>query len=198
MRRIFQYIQRWANIYLTTIPGNYQARKLEILKNLFEVVNNFLMDSGEEYWLDFGTLLGYHREGGIIPHDIDVDFSMMEKSYDKVVKIMHKLPRAYKFYDTSYRHNGPKLYISYKGFDADVYFYQEIGDEVRSTEKTKWPNERQLIPKNLIIPLTTAEFLNQKTFVPKNPKAYLEYVYGYLGKDGMRNKQTGLWEKKSI
>lgn len=195
MRRIFQYIQRWANIYLSTIPGNYQAKKLKILEDLFHVVNEFLISSGEEYWLDFGTLLGYHREGGIIPHDIDIDFSMLEKSYPQVLKIKNKLPRGFQFYDTSSRHNGPKLYISYKGFDADIYFYHEIGDEIRSTEKTKWANEMQLIPKELVMPISEAEFLNRKTSVPVNPQRYLEYVYGYLGNDGTRDKETGFWKR---
>ena len=38
--------------------------------------------SGINYWMDFGTLLGMTREGKIMEHDDDVDFSVLEGSYD--------------------------------------------------------------------------------------------------------------------
>ena len=72
-----------------------------------------LHQSGELYWLDFGTLLGYHRTGGIIPHDIDIDVAMMEQSYKAICAMKDKMPKGLRFYDTSSNHEGPKIYFSY-------------------------------------------------------------------------------------
>ena len=72
--RLQQYFLRVFHVYGKALPGNYTKKKLENIKELFVVANDFLRATEVEYWMDFGTLLGYHRESGIIPHDIDVDF----------------------------------------------------------------------------------------------------------------------------
>lgn len=193
--RIKQYLARFFYVYCLTWPGRYRTKKLAILRELFAGGAQFLNDTGEEYWLDFGTLLGYHREGDIIPHDIDVDFAMHEKSYKMVLAKRQLLPKGFSFYDTSHRHRGPKLYLNYKGFDADIYFYEDLGDAVRSYENTSWPNEKREIPKTLIYPLTSASLFDKKIEVPAHTEEYLRYIYGYLGSDGRRNLKTGFWEK---
>lgn len=198
MRRLCQYLQRWANIYLTTLPGYYRDRKVEILRDFFKKINGVLMETGEEYWLDFGTLLGHYRGEGIIPHDIDIDFGMHERSYQKILNIKSRLPRKIKIFDTSKNHRGPKIYFSYKGFDADIYFYEDLGDTIRSYENSHYPNETSEIPRTLVFPLTKSTHLNQQTLIPADAKAYLTHVYGYLGKDAVRDKHTGYWKKKSV
>ena len=59
-------------------------------KMLFKVVE-LLEEENVEYWLDFGTLLGLARDGGIIEWDEDVDISVWQTSYDKLEKIKPKL-----------------------------------------------------------------------------------------------------------
>lgn len=193
--RIKQYLTRFFHVYFLTLPGWYRDKKLAILRDLFVGSAQFLNDIGEEYWMDFGTLLGYYRERDIIPHDIDVDFAMHEKSYRNVLSKKHLLPKGFSFYDTSHRHRGPKLYLNYKGFDADIYFYEDLGDSVRSYENTKWPNEKREIPKALIYPLKSVNLFDKKISVPVLIEEYLRYIYGYLGSNGRRNLKTGFWEK---
>ena len=193
MIRLTQYIKRIANVVLFAMPGHYQKRKLEILEEMYRLSISVLKKSGEPFWLDFGTLLGYHRSGGIIPHDIDIDLAMMESSYEAVKKLKNQLPRGLKFYDTSSNHEGPKVYFSYKGYDFDVFFYQDCNETVRSYVEALYPNERQHIPKNLIWPLKEDTFLGEKITVPADTKGYLELMYGYLGTGGNRDKTTGLW-----
>ncbi len=168
---------------------------MALLRELYQYSVDFMNQTGEEYWLDFGTLLGYQREKGIIAHDIDVDFGMHEKSYQKVLSQKHLLAKKVKFYDSSHRHRGPKLYFNYKGFDVDIYFYEDLGDAVRNYENTRWPNERREVPKDLVYPLQGVNFLGKKSLIPAQPKEYLEYIYGYLGTDSKRNRDTGFWEK---
>ena len=191
--RIYQYLQRIANVVLFALPGQYQKRKLQILEEMYTLSISVLKQSGEEFWLDFGTLLGYHRTGGIIPHDIDVDVAMKESSYEKVKKLKEQMPKGLRFYDTSANHDGPKVFFSYKGYDFDVFFYQDHEETVRSFVEATYPNERQHIPKKLIWPLKNDTFLGSEVQVPCDTKGYLELMYGYLGTGGSRDKTTGLW-----
>lgn len=193
--RVSQYIQRFIHVYFFWIFGFAQKRKVIVLEELYQYSVDFLNQVGEEYWLDFGTLLGFHREGGIIPHDIDADFGMHEKSYERVIANKHLLSPKVKFYDTSHRHRGPKFYFNYKGFDVDIYFYEDLGNAVRNYENTSWPNERREISKELVYPLQPIKFLGKASMIPAKPKAYLEYIYGYLGTDSKRDQETGFWEK---
>lgn len=193
--RASQYIKRFIHVYIFAVFGTHQQRKMKVLTELYQYSVDFLNTVGEEYWLDFGTLLGYHREGGIIPHDIDADFGMHEKSYKKVLANKSRLSPKVKFYDSSHRHRGPKLYFNYKGFDVDIYFYEDLGDAVRNYEDTSWPNERREMPKEIVYPLQDVNFLGKTCLIPSKSKEYLEYIYGYLGIDAKRNQQTGFWEK---
>lgn len=192
MLRTIQYLKRVANIYLTTWPGSYQKKKLKILEELYKISAQTLNTSGEEFWLDFGTLLGYHRESGIIPHDIDVDFAMHESSYNAIVNLK-AIPKNLKLYDTTSKHNGPKMYFNYKGFDVDIYFYQDLGEKLKSYEKSHFPNERQEIPKELVYPLREIELFGEKGFVPAKTEDYLKFIYGYIGRNGTRDQKTGFW-----
>ena len=193
MIRLSQYLKRFANVVLFAFPGQYRKRRLEILEEMFRLCIGALKSTGEPYWLDFGTLLGYHRTGGIIPHDIDIDIAMMEKSYESVTQLKNKMPKGVRFYDTSKNHEGPKIYFSYKGFDFDIFFYADEGETVRSFVEAKYPNERQHIPKELIFPLKVDNFLGEEINAPANTLEYLKLMYGYLGTAGWRDQETGLW-----
>ncbi len=197
MLRLIQYLKRIANVVLFALPGKYRARKLQILEEMYRLSIDVLKKTGEPFWLDFGTLLGYHRTGGIIPHDIDIDLAMMESSYQKVKGLKTDLPKGLKFYDTSQNHEGPKIYFSYKGYDFDVFFYEDEGESVRSYVEASYPNERQHIPKSLIFPLKEDTFLGRNIAVPKDTLGYLEMMYGYLGTGGWRDQKTGLWHPPS-
>lgn len=87
----------------------------------------------------------------------------------------------------------PKLYMSYKGFDIDIYFYQEKGDEIQSTEDSYFESERQWISKSLVFPLKETLFFGKKVKVPNEIERYLKTIYGYIGTKGKRDMKTGFW-----
>lgn len=193
MIRLSQYIQRIANVILFALPGQYRKRKIYVLEEMYRLSIALLKETGEPFWLDFGTLLGYHRSGGIIPHDVDIDIAMMESSYQKISELKNKMPRGLKFYDTSANHEGPKVYFSYKGYDFDIFFYEEKDQTIRTFVEADYPNERQYIPMELVFPLKEDDFLGVNITVPNDTKGYLELMYGYLGTGGSRDQETGLW-----
>ena len=194
--RIWQYLQRIIHVYFSAIPGQYENKKLKHLRYAYQEVNRFLHQANVDYWLDFGTLLGFYRENDILPHEIDVDFGVHEKYFDTIISLKNKLPTPFRLFDTSQNHRGPKIYISYKGFDIDLYFYEDNRDLLRSYEQTKFPSESSPLKRNMVFPLTETTFLNEKTFVPSMVKEYLEHYYQYLGRDAVRDMTTGYWKKK--
>lgn len=189
LRRIKEYTQRY---FYTSIF--YPASKKEILWDLFVETNRFLADLNIEYWANFGTLLGFHREQDIIEHDVDIDFGCDDQLNELIWSNKNKLSAGFKLYDSSSRHLGPKFYISYKGFDADIYFYKNEDDHLHTYEKTDWGNYTRSIPTKLVYPLQELNVRNIKTLVPKNAEEYLKFIYGNLAADAKRNPNTGFWE----
>ena len=41
---------------------NYQAKRHACMEAVYKVANRFLQDLGVDYWLVYGTLLGYYRD----------------------------------------------------------------------------------------------------------------------------------------
>ena len=60
--------------------------QMELAQKLIDVCNR----NGLKCWMDSRTLLGAVRHQGFIPWDDDIDFVMLRKDYDKLVKIADK------------------------------------------------------------------------------------------------------------
>ena len=170
--------------------------RMELLHELFRVINRYLRDLGVEYWLAYGTLLGYYREGRIIRHDKDIDIGAHEKEYLKIREGRKRLPAGFKMYDTSYKHRGPKLYVTYKGWEADLYFYEDTGAQLRSYEHSNNLGETTPFPKSYVYPLGETTFLGEKTFIPHQPEALLLHHYRCIDKDALQDEATGYWYPK--
>lgn len=166
------------------------------LGRLFVITNAFLREAGADYWLTFGTLLGQHREGQIIRGDKDVDFGLRESDYPRVKGAASHLPRGFRLHDTSERHLGPKLYVEWDGWEADLYFYRARQGWLLPLERGTFPGERSKIPDELVFPLQSATFLGQETRLPARPRELLEHHYGYLGSDAVRDRATGYFVRQ--
>ncbi|CAF4740603.1 unnamed protein product, partial [Rotaria sp. Silwood2] len=40
-----------------------------------------------QYWITFGTLVGYVQRRGLLPHDLDVDVIMMSDDTPQLIKL---------------------------------------------------------------------------------------------------------------
>lgn len=166
------------------------AAKTAALEILFRTVNAQLRALGVEYALAYGTLLGWHREGRLLPHDLDVDFGAAVEAFPAIWAARTKLPRGFTMHDTSHHHHGPKLYVSYRGWEADIYFYAEENGRLRSLERSRNPGDVAPFPREYFFPRQPAVFLGEPTFVPAQPVALLTHLYRYLGPDAVRDPVT--------
>lgn len=62
------------------------------LKKLLKYWTKLVKPYDIEYFLCYGSLLGYHRTGDVIPYDHDVDLCMNEKDFDRLANFESKRP----------------------------------------------------------------------------------------------------------
>ncbi|MDX1638569.1 MAG: LicD family protein [Balneolaceae bacterium] len=189
LRRSGQFARR-----LIHTRGNQQQIRKNILWDLFDICNRFLRSLDADYWVNYGTLLGFYRKQDLIPHDIDIDFGCRKCHYREILQNADRLGPDVTLHDTSARHYGPKLYLNYKGFDADIYFYDHTGGQLISYENTEWPNYRAPIPEEYVFPTRRYEIKGYYTRVPADTEQYLRTIYGNLSEHAKRNEDTGYWE----
>jgi hypothetical protein len=170
--------------------------RAECLRALFVDVNAWMREAVPEYWVVYGSLLGWHREGRILAHDSDVDFGAPESSYPAIVAAAPRLPRGCVLHDTSHRHGGPKLYVSRGGWEADIYFFREENAMLTTILRSDIPSDTLPFPRDLFYPPKSAQFLGESTYVPAKPAAYLEHLYGYIGPDARFDRFTGLFKPR--
>lgn len=191
LRRQLRLLRRHLRYGPPGWAGASHAARDEALTTLFRGVNAHLRSLGGDYWIVYGTLLGWHREGRILPHDYDVDFGAPVARYQEVWNSRHRLPPGFQLYDTSHRHGGPKLYFEYRGWEADLYFFYEDAGQLRVHLSSDIPSDHIPFPKAWFFPPTPVTFLGEATTVPAQHVAYLEHLYGYIGPNAVRDPATG-------
>ncbi len=107
---------------------NYRIRTkaskiLEKMQRVFET-------RGEEYWLDYGTLLGFVREGRIIKGDLDLDFGVLSQ-----VSFEDELKKEQIYLTQRVTVEGVVAAEQYRYEDIgfDVFYYRKIADDKIAT-----------------------------------------------------------------
>ncbi len=77
-------------IDITRLPGSAGALRdiQDISFDMLREIDRICKKHKLEYWLDFGTLLGAARHKGFIPWDDDMDISMMNGDYEKLLDVI--------------------------------------------------------------------------------------------------------------
>jgi phosphorylcholine metabolism protein LicD len=132
-----------------------------------------------EYWVDYGSLLGIHRNKDIIKGDLDADISIVGED----PKLMDEISKAFPNHMIMVREKGWNAYrIWYKvmkrynithGY-VDVYINEPSGDKYISPLN----NEKDNIAINLIQPIKQIKWNNILVNIPNKHKEVLIYRYG--------------------
>jgi len=171
-----------AYLSLRAVNHWWLVLRRKLLRDIFLAVVPILNHAEVDYWADFGTLLGLHREGDLILHDNDVDVVLLDPNWKVIIPALEgKLSdRGYnlKVTETVDKETG-KLYMWVRvwglcGAFADLY----AANLCQDGDMIKLYNEGLKIPTRLIFPRRSMQFRGTPVNVPGRVEDVLEYRYG--------------------
>lgn len=165
------------------------------LVRMMEVLDRALTKHGVDYWITAGTLLGYERNGGIIPWDDDIDIAINLCDIGNVCQAIDEIEKLdeFRFLElgagflgmTNKRYAFPFIDIVFYHYDREAKRLRQCppmnpdGSSTWGIAKM-WPRENFV--HNEIFPLRRGQFENITVNVPRNSKQLVERFYG---KDAM-------------
>ena len=152
-------------------------KRLQFLKEVKEV-----LDKAEiTFWVDWGTLLGFYREGDFIEFDPDIDIGIKREDQGKVMSVIQKLAtigNTVVRVDTG--ENKTHYLAGYKIMREDTWidiaFYWHCGNEwvIPISEWTKV----MVFKEEFFDNLKDMEIKGLKFKVPEKTEEYIEAHYG--------------------
>lgn len=144
-----------------------------------------------EYFLFFGSLLGYVRDASPIHGDDDVDF-YIDSAYAQATKKLMAQNGFNIVIDGTV--NGEDYFLQYykeqngHKMRADFYFFYRWEEEYLTDcwnfhAKPKSSGTWLKIPVPLVYPIEQVRYCNTKVFVPKHSKILCEFLYGSSWRD---------------
>lgn len=100
------------------------------LKSGLIAMKSFMKRESMEFWLSGGTLLGWYRQCGVLPHSKDADFETWSQyaSYDLEAKF-HFAPEDFLlFYTFGYPDKAFEMAVEKSSLKLDLFFVYEIND----------------------------------------------------------------------
>ena len=193
------------NLYLRRLGLNTAPCCREHMKDLCYFVASCLRDMGVVHWLEGGSLLGAVREGGnLLAWEDDIDISVLldsnttwetlatgiaergdrdgyfvdvfkEKDF---IAISYDPPRPWPFRWERNRMRG-EIRLDLVAFRHAVSHGQPVLE--RLLPKGTMPlteNSRYGVPREIVIPTSTIDFLGERIACPNQPETYLRALYG--------------------
>lgn len=168
----------------------------EMLKDegprVLQLFSKALDEADIKFWIDYGTLLGFHREHDFIAHDNDLDTGAFIEDAPRIKVALEKIGfRLIRHYRTE---DGEGLEHCYAYKDSsmtiDVFYYRRNGNTVSCIcyyPKPEYPVEKNLFKEipftcySVTSPFTglvEAVFKDAKVYIPINTDEYLQANYG--------------------
>lgn len=154
----------------------HHARRGMLRQLLFDVCP---LLSDYKYWLDFGSLLGIHRDGDLILHDNDVDLAVLDPDWDQLqAHLSASLPQYTVRLEYPSDAVGDTVFLRVYcmlGF-ADIFGAEEIGEGRLLVDCGH--GDATSISKDLIVPTGSMEWKGVKINVPRDQEGALLARYG--------------------
>lgn len=176
---------------LYSVPArrrNMKRHGYAVLDKVYEITNRH----GIQCFAVFGSLLGYIREGGFIPHDCDLDFGVIGDARPSAFAKLFVEKYGFKFLHAfSYHGEVTEVTLQYAGVPMDFIFYKNQDDKSWCTvyhwaPDAGYVDPRQNSVKNVyqapIRGLKTIKVHSARVRVPVNSEEMLVSVFG----DGWR------------
>jgi hypothetical protein len=159
----------WA---ITPLVDAYRRRAL---RRCLPSVCGVLNAHGIDYWCDFGSLLGYHRDGNVIRGDKDADLCIHASEKEKILRLDAAFEAA-GYWLTDKGGDAKKLLRVYDrrtNYYVDIYPYDTDGEMLRSVLSAG-----DDVPVRLVMPRVDVPFLGGLVRVPQDVEALVVYRYG--------------------
>ncbi len=175
-------------VYIIFIIVAFLVRKYmqKNLRHILRQVTSSLNDNNIEYWVDFGTLLGLHRDGDIIMGDNDCDICIWEKDREKVKPVLLDICLKTKnFTFKEYDGGSFKIFYHYPYVTSIIIHCDIYGAKVdeNNIENILIPDS-PVTPKYLLEEFETVELpFHNSTIVVRQPSKWKELLnYRYTKK----------------
>jgi phosphorylcholine metabolism protein LicD len=184
---IFYFI----NILFKSLKNYYKELKF---KTCLKDMKKILDDNNQEFFLIYGTLLGYYRENAFIKHDEDIDLGILYSKFNPNIKTIILNSNKFKFkksygkinqnYELTFTHNNGV------NIDLFVHYHENKNNYITSTfgsicdEKP----EKYCKYRHKINGFKKIKFYNIDFLIPENT---LEYLIEHYGDDWDIPKKMG-------
>jgi len=135
-----------------------------------------------EYFIFFGTLLGYYREKSVIDKDDDIDFYVNLQYRDEIIDILKKLNFDIRI-KKQFFIQGTRILDGIQTY-VDFYLYEDDSTKDYILERWNflgqfWDETTHLhVPKKMVFPIETRNIENFTVKVPHDIEACCRYLYG--------------------
>jgi hypothetical protein len=185
----FDAKQYWTKCHGVSLQALRDKDGLKTLKNGCELLEKL----GINYWVSAGTMLGLYRDGGLIPHDTDIDVETMEISRGEEIRKIFT-SNGYKLVKESYYKDMP-MQLAFSTLEDnvifDIYFYVKLDEETLINYNDFGVLK---LPFKLIRDFHREVFCGISLITPHPVEEYLTLRYGNWGE---RATSKGAWHKQA-
>lgn len=178
MRIVERSIRRVRNRFLRGEHGPVGERLREGMQKLNDVLRE--TPFADRYWVNGGCLLGYMRNGDLLPHDDDADFSFWRE--DRQL-LLDALPRLLKNGFRKHRRwtnnelDDTEWTLKYRGVKLEFF------EMHRADGKMRWycyggEPMQELLNEAPMHGVQECRMLSRTWLIPDEPEEYLEALYG--------------------
>jgi len=161
-----------------------------IALKLLQSVTDCLDKNNIIYWLEGGTLLGVVREDRLLPWDNDLDISIKESEYDKLIDCLNEIKRlGWRVRTRSFENDDPPFVKDririIKVRSRRLHFFKgkiclDIFIKSKKDDTYYWRvgEKKKSVPARYYKEIVNWPFNGKNYLIPKNYDEYLTYRYG--------------------
>ncbi len=160
------------------------VRRRRRMEDNFRLLNDALQATPLQgrYWLSFGALLGYHREGRLLPHDPDIDFGFFSRDHARFLVAVDAVLAA--GFHKKYRWTNSAGQVTEYSFVKDgakfEFFLHFAAPDPR---RMRWylycPGQQlEYVREQPTCRLQEIRFLDRTWLAPQDLDGYLRQLYG--------------------
>jgi phosphorylcholine metabolism protein LicD len=157
----------------------------ENLTNLLLATVEAFQNAGVRYWLDYGSLLGAVREGGIIKWDNDADLGVLIEDYPKLLKTQRELEKGGHVLRTLNPGNYVRTQVSKTNkIHVCIFIWHPHKDDPKMLTRKRYfeiddrQNKGKDFPREWVDELSLVSWEGIPVSAPQNPELMLKHRYG--------------------